>query len=168
MSVTRIPGGYVSEGLEGEQRAIVEMLTRAYWMEIETVMNYLAASISQPGAHTLAVRTALREGVEEEVGHARALGRRIQELHGVVPGVSASTGDEDGPKPFSSPTDLATMLEAVVAAETSAIRHYMQIMRVTRQVDQDTNDVVLEILRDEQRHLRLFEDFLKEFSAQAA
>ncbi|HWF49732.1 MAG TPA: ferritin-like domain-containing protein [Solirubrobacteraceae bacterium] len=167
MSVTRIPGGYVSEGLEGEQRAIVEMLTSAYWMEIETVMNYLAASISQPGAHALAVRTALREGIEEEVGHARALGRRIQELHGVVPGVSASP-DEDGPQPFSRRADLASMVEAMVAAETSAIRHYMRIMRATRQVDQVTNDLVLEILRDEQRHLRRFEDFLREFSAQAA
>lgn len=165
---TRESTSVLADERREQREQLVEMLTKAYWMEIETVMNYLAASISQPGAHTLAVRTALREGVEEEVGHARALGRRIQELHGVVPGVSASTGDEDGPKPFSSPTDLATMLEAVVAAETSAIRHYMQIMRVTRQVDQDTNDVVLEILRDEQRHLRLFEDFLKEFSAQAA
>jgi bacterioferritin len=166
MSVTRIPGGYVSERLEGEQRAIVEMLTRAYWMEIETVMNYLAASISQPGARALAVRTALREGVEEEVGHA--LGRRIQELHGVVPGMSESTGEEEDLQPFSRQADLATMVEAVVATETGAIRHYMRIMRATREVDQQTNDLVLEILRDEQRHLRRFEDFLKEFSAQAA
>lgn len=169
MSVIGIPGGRISKGLEGEQRVVVEFLTRAYWMKIETVMNYLAASISQLGGHAaLAVRTALTEGVEDEVAHARALGRRIQELHGVVPGASGVGGDDDYPQPFESQTDVEGMVEAVIATEKSAIRHYMRIMRATNRVDQVTNDLVLEILRDEQRHLRRFEGYLSELRSQSA
>ncbi len=107
--------------------------------------------------------TALREGVEEEVGHARTLGRRIQELHGVVPGGEGLASDDQYPQPFGRQADAEAMIEAVVATETSAIRHYLRIMRVTRDIDQDTNDLVLTILRDEQRHLRLFEGYLREF-----
>lgn len=167
MSVTETPDGSLSTELEDERLAIVELLTRAYWMEIDTVMNYIAASMSEEGARGLAVRAALKDGVEEEVGHARALGRRIQELHGLVPGVGALAGDEEHPQPFGRQADVATMIEAVVATETSAVRHYMRIMRATAQIDEDTNALALAILRDEQRHLRLFQGYLRDFAESA-
>jgi bacterioferritin len=157
MAVTGLRGGLLDE--QGDQRgAIVELLTRAYWMEIETVMNYIAASIGRDGGHGLAVRAALQECVEEEVGHARALGRRIQELHGVVPAAGFVAGEEY-PQPLGRQTDLADVIAAVVATETSAIRHYVRIMRASAPVDEDTNTLALNVLRDEQRHLRLFEGF---------
>jgi bacterioferritin len=160
MAVTQEASNGFPEGeLAAEQLAVLELLTRAYWMEIETVMNYIAATMSTVGARNLALTTALTEGVEEEVAHARALGRRIQELHGVSP-VPGGEQYAQGP---ARPSDTATMIEAVVATESSAIRHYQRIMRATSRIDQDTHALALSILRDEQRHLRLFEGYRHEF-----
>ncbi|HEY5317556.1 MAG TPA: ferritin-like domain-containing protein [Solirubrobacteraceae bacterium] len=169
MAVTEVSDeALAQEALQAERRAIVELLTRAYWMEIETVMNYIAASMSQVGAGGLAVTAALTEGVDEEVEHARAIGRRIHELqHGVIPGTEPFAGDDQYPQPAARPADLATMIEAVVAAETSAVRHYQRIIRATAQIDEDTNALVLGILRDEQRHLRRFEGYLREYGESA-
>jgi bacterioferritin len=163
MSVTEVPGDSLDEAVEDPRRDIIRLLTRAYWMEIETVTSYIAASVGQDGGRALAVRAALAEGVEEEVEHARALGRRIQELqHGVVPGAEPLDSDDEYPQPPppARPIDVATMIEAIVATETSAIRHYQRIMRATANLDADTNALALGILRDEQRHLRLFESYL--------
>jgi bacterioferritin len=159
MAVTEEVGSSSPEtefGVEG--LAIVELLTQAYWMEIEMVMHYIAATTSHQGARNLAVTASLAAGVEEEVAHARALGRRIQELHSVAP----FTGGEQHPHPPVRPPDLATMIEAVIATESSAIRHYRRIMDATERLDQDTSSLVGSILRDEQRHLRLFEGYLRE------
>jgi bacterioferritin len=167
MSVTEVPGDSLDETVEDAHRDIIRLLTRAYWMEIETVTSYIAASVGHDGGRALAVRAALTEGVEEEVEHARALGRRIQELqHGDVPGAEPLDSDAEYPQspPAARPTDVATMIEAIVATETSAIRHYQRIMRATADLDADTNALALGILRDEQRHLRLFESYLRDYA----
>jgi bacterioferritin len=163
MSVTEAPGA--SQGTEGEdgRRAIVALLTQAYWMEIETVRSYLAASISHDGGPGQAVREALAKGVEEEVRHARTLGRRIHELGGVLAGAEGFASDEAYTQPLARRADIGAIIEAVVAAETSAIRHYLRIMRLTASVDEDTHALALEILCDEQRHLHLFEGYLLQY-----
>jgi ferritin-like protein len=68
------------------RQTLLELLERAYWMEIETVMSYLAASINPDGVRGAEVREALEGDVQEELGHARQFGERIKELWGVVPG----------------------------------------------------------------------------------
>ena len=169
MSVSEAHGGLLApehgdeQQREGEQRAIVELLTRAYWMEIETVMHYIAASTNQEGACGVAVSAALTRGAEEEVEHARRLGRRVGELHGVFPGDQGLAADADYPQTPGRQPDVGTMIESVLATETSAIRHYSRIMRATAKIDRDTNALALEILRDEQRHLRLFEGYLRAY-----
>ncbi|MGH2871115.1 MAG: ferritin-like domain-containing protein [Solirubrobacteraceae bacterium] len=65
---------------------VVEMLTKAYWMEIETVMSYLAAAINLDGVRAREIAESLHQDVAEELGHARRFGERIKELYGVVPG----------------------------------------------------------------------------------
>ena len=42
---------------------ILELLTKAYWMEIETVMSYLAASVNPDGARAQEVRDELADDV---------------------------------------------------------------------------------------------------------
>ena len=54
MSATEVPDGLLEIEEEDERRAIIELLTRAYWMEIETVTNYIAASVSHDGGRGLA------------------------------------------------------------------------------------------------------------------
>ena len=65
---------------------ILELLTKAYWMEIETVMSYLAASVNPDGVRAQEVREELADDIEEELGHAKRFAARIKELYGTVPG----------------------------------------------------------------------------------
>ena len=51
----------------------------------------------------------------------------------------------------------------LVAAERGAIEHYNHIVEATDGVDYVTQDMVIAILHDEQRHRRLFEGYLREF-----
>jgi bacterioferritin len=167
MSVIEAPEAILDRGLERERREIVELLTQAYWMEIETVMNYLAGSISHNGARGLKVKAALVESIEEEVQHAQRLGRRIQELHSVVPRAGGLTIDHEYLRPPGRQPDVAMMIEAVVAAKLTAIRHYSRIKRATGQIDRATHAIATEILADEQRHLRLFERYMREYRPEA-
>jgi hypothetical protein len=50
--------------------------------------------------------------------------------------------------------------------ESGAIEHYTRIIEVTDGVDLVTQDMVIDILHDEQGHLRLFEGFLREYEAE--
>ena len=60
-------------------------------------------------------------------------------------------------------TDLVHVIEGVIEAETGAIEHYNRIIETTDGVDWVTQDMVINILRDEEGHRRLFEGFLREF-----
>ena len=66
------------------------MLKKAYWMEIETVMSYIANSINPDGVRAQEIIESLQEDIQEELGHAQQFAARIKELYGVVPGRSSS------------------------------------------------------------------------------
>jgi bacterioferritin len=51
----------------------------------------------------------------------------------------------------------------VLAAETVGIDHYNRIIEAADGVDWVTQDMVIDILRDEEGHRRLFEGFLREY-----
>lgn len=147
-----MPGGVL--GWDGTSDT-VELLTQAYWMEIEMVTHFLAVSAHGGGRP---VDLALARGIDDEVEHTRALGRRILHLHGDLPGDRVPA---EHPAPGRRPDDRAA-LESVIAAELGAIRHYARIVRATVGVDPDTHRLALGILRDERRHLGLFGRFLRE------
>ncbi len=54
-----------------QREQIVEMLTKAYWMEIETVMSYIANSVNPDGVRAQEIIESLREDIQEELGHAQ-------------------------------------------------------------------------------------------------
>ena len=58
------------------------------------------------------------------------------------------------------------MIRGVIEAETGAIEHYTRVIEETEEVDPVTQDMVIEILRDEQGHRRLFEGFLREYEVE--
>ena len=58
------------------------------------------------------------------------------------------------------------MIKGVIEAESGAIEHYNRIIEVTDGVDWVTQDMVIEILRDEEGHRRLFQGFLREYEAE--
>ena len=154
-------GIFSSDHKEARLR-VVELLTKAYWMEIETVMSYIAASTNLDGIRAQEIRESLAEDIEEELGHARQFADRIKELYGVVPGSLEFSAEQTYLQPPEEQTDVVHVIRGVIQAETGAIEHYTRIIEETDGVDPVTQDMVIAILRDEQGHRRLFEGFLRE------
>ena len=67
-------------------------------------------------------------------------------------------------QPLDDPTDVKTVIEGVIEAEKGAIEHYLRIIEACDGVDWATQDMVIEILRDEENHLRTFERYLAEYA----
>ncbi len=155
-------GIFSSENADTREE-IVALLTKAYWMEIETVMSYLAASTNLDGVRAQEIRESLAEDIEEELGHARQFAARIKELYGVVPGSEEFSAEQGFLQPPEHQTDVVAVIRGVIEAESGAIEHYTRIIEETEGVDPVTQDMVIAILRDEQGHRRLFEGFLREY-----
>jgi bacterioferritin len=147
----------------GTRDEVIEMLTKSYWMEIETVMSYLAASVNLDGVRAQEIKEPLAEDIEEELGHARQFADRIKELYGVVPGSEGFRAEQSYLQPPEHQTDTVHVVRGVIKAETGAIEHYTRLVELTDGIDPVTQDMVIAILRDEQGHRRLFEGFLREY-----
>lgn len=155
-------GIFDSVNLEARER-VVELLCQAYWMEIETVMSYLAASVNLDGVRAQEIKESLSEDIEEELGHAKQFADRIKELYGVVPGSEGFAAEQSFLQPPEHQTDIVHVIRGVIKAETGAIEHYTKIIEETEGLDPVTQDMTIAILRDEQGHRRLFEGFLREY-----
>jgi bacterioferritin len=158
--------GILADGQSDARQHVIELLTRAYWMEVETVMSYLAASVNPDGVRAREIVESLEEDVDEELGHARQFAARIKELYGVVPGSKDFAAEQTFLQPPDRQTDIVHIIRGVIEAETGAIEHYTRIIEETESIDPVTQDMVIGILRDEQGHRRLFEGYLREFEAE--
>ena len=152
--------------MTGEREQLIEMLTKAYWMEIETVMSYLAGSVNPDGVRAQEIKESLAGDVEEELGHAKQFANRIKELYGVVPGSLEFTAEQSFLQPPAEQTDIVHVIKGVIEAETGAIDHYNNIVEFCDDKDLVTQDMVIAILHDEEGHRRLFEGFLREYKAE--
>jgi bacterioferritin len=159
--------GILAEDRTEQREQIIEMLTKAYWMEIETVMSYVANSVNPDGIRAREVIDSLAQDIQEELGHAQQFANRIKELYGVVPGSQDFTAEQSYLQPPAHQTDLAHVVRGVIEAESGAIEHYNRIIEATEGVDPVTNDMVITILADEEGHKRLFEGFLRELEPDA-
>ncbi len=167
MATTRSAGqGILSDELSGKREEILELLKQAYWMEIETVMSYIANSVNPDGVRAQEIVEALRGDIQEELGHAQQFAARIKELYGVVPGSLEFGASQSYLQPPGAQTDIVHVIKGVIEAETGAIEHYNRIIEVTDGCDFVTQDMVIDILRDEEGHRRLFEGFLREYEAE--
>jgi bacterioferritin len=158
--------GILAEDARKKREEIIGMLQKAYWMEIETVMSYLANSVNPDGVRAQEIKESLEKDITEELGHAKQFAERIKELYGVVPGSEEFSAEQSFLQPPEHQTDIVHVIRGVIEAETGAIEHYTKVVEATDQVDPVTNDMVIEILHDEQGHRRLFEGFLREYEAE--
>jgi bacterioferritin len=168
MPVSTSSKDILSESRSAKRAAIVGLLIQAYWMEIETVMSYIANSTNPDGVRAQEVIGALAADVQEELGHARAFARRIKELYGTVPGSLEFRAGQGSLQPPDDALDVEHVVKGVVEAERGAIEHYNHIIAVTDGVDPVTQDMLTTILADEQSHLRTFEGFLRDFAGRGA
>lgn len=145
-----------------KQEQIVEELQKAYWEELETVMNYLANSVNLDGIRAEEIRETLSQEVQDEIGHAQQLASRIKELGGTVPGSMEFKAEQKSAQPPQDSTDVKHVVNGVVEAEEAAVDHYRKIVDMTDGVDHVTQDLVISLQADEEKHLRLFKGFLKD------
>jgi bacterioferritin len=166
MATTTTGTGILAEQNREKREGIIELLTKAYWMEIETVMSYIANSVNPDGVRAQEIIESLREDVQEELGHANQFANRIKELYGVVPGSLEFKPEQTYLQPAEQQTDIVHIIRGVIEAETGAIEHYNRIIESCDGLDWVTQDMVIGILHDEEGHKRLFEGFLREYEAE--
>ncbi|WP_273842456.1 ferritin-like domain-containing protein [Rubrobacter calidifluminis] len=166
METGRGTQGIFSEEMRQKREEIIELLKKAYFMELETVMNYVTNSVNPDGVRAQEIKESLEEDIQEELGHAQQFAARIKELYGVVPGSMDFKPEQSYLQPPEEQTDVVSIIKGVIEAETGAIEHYTRIVEETEGVDHVTQDMVIDILHDEQEHRRLFEGFLREYQAE--
>lgn len=143
--------------------AIVAGLTRAYWMEIESTLNYLAISIDLDGVRAEEIKKSLAADIQAELTHAQELANRIKEIGGRVPGSLSFAPDQKTLQPPEDSTDVVTAIHGVIEAENGAIEHYNKVIRLCDGIDYVTQDLCIKLLADEEKHRREFVGFLKEY-----
>lgn len=142
---------------------IVKELSKAYAMELETVQNYIAASVNLDGVRSDVIKKALAADVATEVSHAQLIASRIKTIGGLIPGSLDLPRDQKMLQPTEDTTDIVHIIKGVIAAEESAIAQYTRIIKLCDGVDYVTQDMVIGILGEEENHRREFIGFLKEY-----
>jgi bacterioferritin len=166
MATRNASQGILAEDRTEQRTQIIRMLKKAYWMEMETVMSYVANSINPDGVRAQEIVESLSADVQEELGHAQQFAHRIKELYGVVPGSQEFNAEQTYLQPPDHQTDMVHVIKGVIEAETKAIEQYNAIIEATDGIDPVTNDVMIGILHDEESHRRLFEGYLREYEAE--
>ena len=143
---------------------VTDLLETAYLDELETVMNYLTNAIVLDGVHAEEVKDSLEADVEEELEHARLLGNRLKQLGHSPPGSAAFEAGQSGLQPPEDTTDVESVSDGVLEAETDAHETYRALLEAAREADDPvTEDVAVTILSDEEAHRTEFRGFKKEF-----
>ena len=166
MAVRSASRGVLADENADRRNQLIGMLQKAYWMEIETVMSYIANSINPDGVRAQEIIESLQADIQEELGHAQQYATRIKELYGVVPGSMEFTAEQTYLQPPEQQTDIVHVIRGVIEAENGAIEHYQRIIEFCDGFDFVTQDMLIDIQRDEQGHKRLFEGFLREYEVE--
>ena len=165
MTTRNAAQGILADDNREAREQIIELLTKAYWMEIETVMSYIANSVNPDGVRAQEIKESLAEDIQEELGHATEFAKRIKELYGVVPGSMDFKPEQTYLQPPADQVDIVHVIKGVIEAETGAIEHYNRVIEACDGVDWVTQDMVTTILADEEGHRRQFVGFLKEYES---
>ena len=141
----------------------IEELKKSFEMELETVVNYLAASVNPDGVIAEEIKEALAKDVSEELGHAQLLARRIKQLGGLTPCSDVLPFGESALAEGKA-TDVESVVRGAIADEVAAIEQYRRIIDSTDGHDPVTQDLCVKLLADEEEHRTKFEEFLVEFT----
>ena len=146
-----------------KRKEIIYNLIKSYWMEIETVINYISNSINLNGVRAEEIKKSLALDVTEEIGHAQSLAKRIKELGGLVPGSADLKPVQSFLQTKEDTTDVVSVIEGVITAEDGAIKQYNKIIKLCDGLDYVTQDLCIRLLGMEESHRIEFVGFLKEY-----
>ena len=142
---------------------IIKELSIAYGMELETVQNYIAASVNLDGVRSDVIKKALAADIVEELGHAQAIANRIKTIGGLVPGSFDLGRNQKSLQPLEDTTDIVSVIKGVIDAEEGAIAQYNKIIKMCDGIDYVTQDMAITLLAGEEDHRREFIGFLTEY-----
>jgi len=142
---------------------IISELIVSYAMELETIQNYIAASVNLDGVRSDVIKKALAADITEELLHAQTLASRIKTIGGVVPGSMDLRRAQKSLQPSADSTDIVAVIKGVIEAEDGAIAQYNKIIKLCDGIDYVTQDLVIGLLADEENHRREFSGYLKEY-----
>lgn len=145
------------------KKAIIDNLTKSYWLEIETVMNYISNSVNLDGVRAEEIKKSLAVDITEEITHAQRLAKRIKELGGTVPGSFNFKPGQKKLQTLQDTTDVASVIEGVIEAENGAIVQYNKLIKLCDGIDYVTQDLCIQLLGMEESHRIEFRGFLKEY-----
>ena len=146
-----------------KNKKLIKELALSYAMELETVQNYIAASVNLDGVRSDVIKKALAADVAVEVQHAQLLAARIKTIGGIVPGSLDLPRSQKFLQPPKDTTDIVATIKGVIAAEEGAIAQYNKIIKLCDGEDYVTQDMVIGILGGEEDHRCEFIGFLKEY-----
>ena len=131
-------------------------------MEAETVLSYLANAANLDGIRAEEIAEALDAGRR---GGARPRAQVRGPHQGPVRHASRDVrhGPRAGVPAARDSTDVVGVIRGVIEAEAGAIEHYNRVIEACDGVDWATQDMVIEILRDEENHLRPSSSGIREF-----
>ncbi len=148
-------------------KKIIKALVDCYNAELETVTNYLANSVNLDGIRAKHIKQALDADIQEELGHAQMVAKRIKTIGGTVPGSQALKMTQASLQPPANTTDVISVIKGVIDAENGAIAGYQKVIDLCEGEDYATQDMAIALMADEQEHRRDFLGFLKEFESDA-
>jgi bacterioferritin len=143
---------------------VIASLVKAYNMEVETVLNYLANSLDMEGVRAEFIKQALATDIQEELTHAQQLGNRIKQLGGSIPGSLSLKMNQQSLQPPTDTTDVLEVIRGVLKAEEEAIAQYRSIIKMTDGDDYVTQDLAITLMAAEEEHRQQFEGYLKEYT----
>ena len=146
-----------------KNQEIIDSLIKAYWMEMETVINYISNSINLDGVRAEEIKKSLAVDILEEINHAQSLAKRIKEIGVLVPGSFDFSPSQNLLQPKDDTTDVVSVIEGVIEAENGAILHYNKIIKLCDGTDYVTQDLCIKLLGMEETHRIEFVGFLKEY-----
>ncbi len=149
--------------MQERRSEIITGLIGAYWMELETVMNFIANSTNLVGVKAEPIKQSLAADATEEVTHAQMLARRIHILGGSVPGSASFKMAQITSQPPEDTTDAVSVIRGVIDAETAVIHQYRSVIALCDGVDPVTEDLCVTLLADEEEHRRVFQGYLTEY-----
>jgi bacterioferritin len=144
-------------------KEIIDNLIKSYWMEVETVINYISNSVNLDGVRAEEIKKSLSVDILEEIAHAQSLAKRIKELGGSVPGSMELKAEQKYLQTLKDTTDVVSVIEGVIQAEDGAVKQYNKLIKLCEGKDYVTQDLCIRLLGMEESHRIEFKGFLKEY-----
>lgn len=143
---------------------IVNKLKQLYAEEIQAWYQYYIVSKFMQGQERKSIENFFDEtGHDELDDHANKLLKRISELGGDISSIDninnlRSLAHCDYITP-NYPYITIKLLEDNIKSEICAIQHYIELADITKDKDYTTYNIAMDILADEEEHLRGLQDF---------